>query len=196
MSLARIDDTIAPHATMIVKKITMTDAVTTKEAAAIGHAVLRRIQSIAAVAATRRSIDRHAHIAIAARNIAVDTAHARPPERASTTTMRMLMVTENPSQALDVNIGATKTSTVTGHATKIASAIGVTAKTGRRTMTMSVRRTDRKIRIRSVGAAVTATKRKSAITTMISIDHLDEAARTEIMKIAAATTVRQRASVL
>lgn len=194
MNLARINDSAARHDKMIVK-VTMIDVVTTRGVEATEHAALPQIQRSTAAAATRRSTGHHVRNAIAARNIAVDIAHVLLPKRVGMTTMRMRMATETPSPARDASTGATKTSTGIGHVIRTASETGVTAKTETRTTTMSGKRTGREIKIKNVGAAVSATTRKSASMMMISIAHLDGAAKTVTEMTTAEMTARQRASV-
>lgn len=178
MNAARTAAIIDPHDTMTANKTTTTGTVTRGAVAAIVHAVPRLTPSTAAVAATRRSTALHAHTATAAKNTAVATGRARLPKRASTTTTHMPMVTKTQSPARGADTEATRISTVTGHATRIASETGATAKIGRRIMTTTARRTGQGIRTRSAGADATVReKRRSATMTTTSIVLLDGAAR-------------------
>jgi RNA-binding protein YhbY len=124
--------------TMIVKKTTTTATVMIEEAGATERVVHQLIRSIAAVAAIKTSTARHARTETAAESIAAAIALDRLLKKASTTMTLMRMVTESQNRGRDASTGVTKTGIVIGLATRIASEIGVTAKTGTKTTTMSV----------------------------------------------------------
>jgi hypothetical protein len=178
---------IALHDMMTAKKTTMTGIVMTGPVVAIAHAVPQLTLSTAAVAATRRSTALHAPTATAARNTAVATGRAHLLKRVSTRTTHMLMATETQSLARGASTEAIRTSTVTDHATRIASETGATVKNGTKTTTTTARKIGRETRTRSAGADATARqKRKSATMMMTSIVLLGGAARIAIERTASA----------
>jgi hypothetical protein len=190
LSATKIDETTARRDTMNAKKTMMIVIARREEVEATGLVVLLPTPSTAAVAVTRRNTVHRARTAIAAKNIAVVIARAHHVKKTSTMTIPILTVTESQSLVHAANTGVRKRSIVTGRVTKTASEIDAIVRIAIRTMIMIGKKTDQETKTRSAGVdAIAKLKMKNATTTTISTDHLDEAARSEIVKSGTLMTV-------